>query len=146
VSEWPTRDSREAARHAETYNNQKPRLEAHVASFGKTPDDMFIPQAFAMDRPETGAYTWTTWTQGVPAMLPPSDVIFMVEQPATPDGPFLSMKVRWDVVADLCADTCWVPQPALKPPRVLTVAWPEPAQIDTLKQLALDVQTQTTKR
>jgi hypothetical protein len=145
VTEWPSRAKDDAARHAAAYNEQKPRLEAQVAKLGKTSEEMFIPAVFAMERPEGGAYTWTSWTQGIPAMLPPSDVIFMVEQPATADGPFLTMRVRWDVVADLCADTCWKAQPEFTPPRVLIVGWPTPAEIEALKGKALEVQVRTAK-
>jgi hypothetical protein len=33
-------------------------------------------------------------------------------------------RVRWDVVAEECADECWEVRPGLEPPRVQTIAWP----------------------
>lgn len=139
--EWPRREVREVVRHATAYNDQKRRLDAMVAKHGKTSDDMFIPTVFVVRHDDGSACTGTTWTQNVPSMLPVSDVVLLCEQPAAPSAPFLTVRVRWDVLAHLCADASWKVQPAFKPVRVLTLRWPSPDQFAELTQAALVVET-----
>jgi hypothetical protein len=46
--------------------------------------------------------------------------------------------VRWDVTAHVCADDCWKIMPDFQPPRLLTVGWPTPGQLESsaAKELA----------
>jgi hypothetical protein len=45
--------------------------------------------------------------------------------------------VRWDVTAHVCADDCWQVRPQYQPPRILTVGWPTPEQLEVLKSRKL---------
>ena len=92
----------------------------------------FVTKAFAMRRADGAALTQTTWTQGVPTLLPAVDVICLVEDPATPESEPVLSWMRWDVVAKACADDCWELRQDLRPPRLQTIAWPSP---ETLAQL-----------
>jgi hypothetical protein len=97
-----------------------------------------VAKAFAMQLPEGTAFVYTTWTEGIQTLLPPADVILLAEQPLSADGEPEMTRVRWDVVAEACADDCWEVQQHLRPPRVLTVGWPSSETLTWLKERALD--------
>jgi hypothetical protein len=130
--EWPDCDPKAAATHAQEYEDQRLRLQATLANQGQE-DELFVAKVFAMQRPDGGAHTYTTWTEGVRTPLPPADVILLVEQPETADDEPLMTWVRWDVAAQVCADGCWKVMSEFKPPRLLTVAWPAADALEVLK-------------
>jgi len=129
-AEYPNRDPIAAAEHAQAYEEQRQRLQALLLASGQA-DELFVAKGFAMQRPDGGAHTYTTWTEGVKTLLPAADVVLLVEQPAQP-RPVMTW-VRWDVAAHVCADDCWKIMPDFKPPRLLTIGWPTPGQLESLK-------------
>jgi hypothetical protein len=64
-------------------------------------------------------------------------VVLLVEQPVQPDAKPVMTWVRWDVTAHVCADDCWKIMPDFQPPRLLTVGWPTPGQLESLKNRKL---------
>ena len=92
-------------------------------------------------RGSDGCYTTSIWGEGVLTLLGGVDVIRILEQtPGDDQSPVYATDVRWNVVAEACADTCWQIQEDLDPVRVLTVAWPSPEQRVWLKARALQSQ------
>jgi hypothetical protein len=131
-TEYPDRDPEAAALHAQAYEAQRVRLQAELAETGQA-DDLFVAKVFAVQRPDGGAHTYTTWTQGILTLLPAADVVLLVEQPPTAATDPTMTRVRWDVTAQVCADTCWKVMPDFDPPRILTKSWPSVAQMERLK-------------
>jgi hypothetical protein len=131
-NQYPNRDPMAAALHAKHYEEQRERLYAKLAAQGRS-DDLFVAKIFAVRRPDGGAHTYTTWTEGIKTLLPPADVVLLVEQPDEPDTKPAMTLLRWDVTAQVCADDCWKVMPDFRPPRILTVRWPTPAQLGLLK-------------
>jgi hypothetical protein len=129
-SVWPDRHPEAAATHAHHYEAGRQALCDELVATGD-PRAPFPAKVFAFQRPDGVAYTSTTWTEGVTTLLPAADVIVFVEQPRSAD-PIIT-NVRWDVVAEICADSCWAVQPDLQPIRLLTTAWPSPEQLAELK-------------
>jgi len=135
-NEYPNRDPMAAALHAQRYEEQRERLQAKLAARGQG-DELFVAKVFAVRRPDGGAHTYTTWTEGIKTLLPPADAVLLVEQPVEPDTKPAMTLVRWDVTAQVCADDCWQVMPDFRPPRILTVGWPAPAQLELLKSRSL---------
>jgi hypothetical protein len=131
-SEYPNRDPIAAAVHVQHYEEQRERLQAKLAARGRS-DDVFVAKVFAVRRADGGAHTYTTWTEGIKTLLPPADVVLLVEQPVEPEAKPAMTFVRWDVTAQVCADDYWQVMPDFQPPRILTVGWPTPAQLELLK-------------
>jgi hypothetical protein len=131
-AEYPNRDPMAAAEHAQAYEEQREHLQARLLERGQA-DELFIAKLFAVQRRDGGAHTYTTWTEGVKTLLPPADVVLLVEWPAQPDAKPVMTWVRWDVTAQVCADDCWKIMPDFNPPRLLTVGWPTPGQLESLK-------------
>lgn len=100
-------------------------------------DQLFVAKAFAMTRQDGESYTYTTWTEGVRTLLPAADVVLLVEQPASADEAPQMTWIRWDVVAEVCADECWKVMPEFDPPRILTAEWPTPSHLSMLMDRAL---------
>ena len=140
-AEYPDRDPKAAAEHAQAYEEQRQRLQAMAEASGD-PEELFVAKVFAVQRQDGGAHTYTTWTQGVKTLLPPADVVLLVEWPdaqrvmTSDDQPVMTW-VRWDVTAQVCADGCWKIIPGFQPPRLLTVGWPTPEQLESLKSRKL---------
>ena len=130
--EFPKRDPDAAAAHASHYEQQRERLVAKLDAQGRS-SDLFVAKVFAVQREDGGAHTYVTWTEGIKTLLAPADVVLIVEQPPEANAQPTMTWVRWDVTAQLCADDCWQPMPDFDPPRVLTVGWPTPQQMGTLK-------------
>ena len=84
-AEYPNRHPMAAAQHAETYEEQQQRLQARLLATGQA-EELFVAKVFAVQRPDGGAHTYTTWTEGVKTLLPPADVVLLVEQPALRDA------------------------------------------------------------
>jgi hypothetical protein len=122
--------------HEQQYNEQRERLNAVLPRNGQV-DEVFIAKVFAVRRRDGGVHTYTTWTEGLNTLLPAADVVLLVEQPATREADPTMTWVRWDVVASVCADDCWVMMPEFKPPRVRTCAWPRPDQLAELRSRSL---------
>jgi hypothetical protein len=135
-AECPNRHPMAAAQHAQAYEEQRQRLQARLLAMGQA-EELFVAKVFAVQRPDGGAHTYTTWTEGVKTLLPPADVVLLVEQPAQPAARPVMTWVRWDVTAHVCADDCWMLMLDLQPPRLLTVGWPTPGQLQTLKSRKL---------
>ena len=135
-AEYPNRPPDAAALHERQYNEQRERLNAFLARTGQS-DELFVAKVFAVRRPDGGVHTYTTWTEGVNTLLPAADVILLVEQPVEQDADPVMTRVRWNVVASVCADDCWVVMPELKPLRIRTRAWPQPDQLAELKAKSL---------
>lgn len=132
---YPNRHPTNAAKHADAYEQGREALQQDLLALD--PGAPFVAKAFAMGRADGGAHTQTTWTQGVPTLLPAVDVICLIEDPPTPGSdPVLSF-LRWDVVAEACADDCWELREDLTPPRLFTKAWPTPPTLDRLRNLKL---------
>jgi hypothetical protein len=133
---YPSRHPDDAWQHANYYEEGREALQALVG-----PEDeggQFVAKAFPVKQPDGTAFVYTTWTEGITTLLPAADVILLAEQPAAPDGEPTFTRVRWDVVAEECADECWEVQPDLTPPRVRTVAWPTSEALARLKARRLD--------
>jgi hypothetical protein len=135
-TQWPEREPEAAALHAQAYEEQRLRLEAELSQSGRA-DQLFVAKVFPVQRPDGGAHTYTTWTEGVLTLLPPADVVLLVEQPPTADTEPAMTWVRWDVAAQVCADACWKAMPEFNPPRILGRTWPSPGQLDLLKSRKL---------
>jgi hypothetical protein len=135
-AEYPNRHPMAASQHAQTYEEQRQRLQARLQVMGQA-EELFVAKVFAVQRPDGGAHTYTTWTEGVKTLLPPADVVLLVEQPAWPEAKPAMTWVRWDVTAHACADDCWEIMPDIQPPRLLTVGWPTPEQLESLKSRKL---------
>ena len=133
---YPTRHPDDAWRHADAYEQGREELVARLWTGGS--GIPFVAKAFAVGRPDGGAHTYTTWTEGIETLLPAADVVLLVEQPASPEVSPQMTRVRWDVAAEACADGCWKVMEGLHPPRVLTVAWPSQQTLDWLKARSLD--------
>jgi hypothetical protein len=136
-AEYPNRVPKAAAQHAQTYEDQRQRLQAMQEAKGDA-EELFVAKLFAVQRQDGGAHTYTTWTQGVKTLLPPADVVLLVEWPdaqrvMTLDDQPVMTRVRWDVTAQVCADNCWKVIPGFQPPRGLTIGWPSPEQLESLK-------------
>ncbi|MDR2987340.1 MAG: hypothetical protein LBV34_21140 [Nocardiopsaceae bacterium] len=130
LGEYPNRDPMAAAEHAQAYEDQRQRLETELYARGQGWEELFVAKVFAMQRPDGGAHTYTTWTEGVKTLLPAADVVLLVEQAGA--EPVMTW-LRWDVIAHVCADDCWKMLPDFKPPRLLTIGWPTPGQLESLK-------------
>jgi hypothetical protein len=137
-SEWPSRDPNAAAAHAHHYEEQRKLLQEEGLEQLGHAEDVFVAKVFAMQRRDGGAHTYTTWSEGVRTLLPAADVVLIVEleQPWANGKPPMTW-VRWDVAAQVCAGDCWQVQPEFNPPRVLTVRWPTPEQLDVLRSRKL---------
>lgn len=133
---YPDREAQEVSLHAQIYEQQCALLRDELAQMGQA-DDLFVAKLFAVQRPDGGAHTYTTWTEGIRTLLPTADVVLLVEQPPTADAQPTMTWVRWDVTAQVCADSCWKVMPAFEPPRILTKEWPSPEQLDLLKSRKL---------
>jgi hypothetical protein len=120
----------------QVYEEQRARLQGELAKSGR-PDELFVAKVFALQRPDGGAHTYTTWTEGILTLLPPADVVLLVEQPPDADSEPAMTWVRWDVTAHVCADTCWQVMADFDPPRILARDWPSPEQLDVLKRQKL---------
>jgi hypothetical protein len=135
-AEYPNRHPMAAAQHAQAYEEQRQRLQVRLLATGQA-EELFVAKVFAVQRPDGGAHTYTTWTEGVKTLLPPADVVLLVEQPSQPDAKPVMTWVRWDVTAHVCADDCWELMLDFQPPRLLTVGWPTPGQLESLKSRKL---------
>jgi hypothetical protein len=133
---YPSRHPDDAWRHADAYEQGREALQAEVGP--EEEGGPFVAKAFPMQRPDGTAFVYTTWTEGVPTLLPAADVILLAEQPTSSDGKPTFTRVRWDVVAEECADECWEVRPDLKPPMVQTIAWPSKEALAWLKAQRLD--------
>jgi hypothetical protein len=135
-TEYPDRGPESAALHAQAYEEQRVLLQKELAEMGQG-DELFVAKVFVVQRPDGTAHTYTTWTEGIRTLLPPADLVLLVEQPPTPDTEPTMTWLRWDVTAHVCADTCWKVMPEFEPPRILTQDWPSPKQLDLLKSKRL---------
>jgi len=135
-TEYPTRERRDVAVHAELYEEQRARLQEELARM-EQPDELFVAKVFGVQRPDGTAHTYTTWTEGIATLLPAADVVLLVEQPTEAGAEPTMTWVRWDVTAQVCADTCWKAMPEFEPPRILTKEWPSPGQLELLKSRKL---------
>ena len=135
-AKYPDRDPMAAARHAEAYEEGRQRLQASLLAAGQS-EELFVAKIFAVQRTDGGAHTYTTWTEGVKTLLPAADVVLLVEWPDQSDAQPVLTWVRWDVTAQVCADECWKIMPEFQPPRLLTVGWPTPGQLESLKSRKL---------
>lgn len=134
--ECPTRAPEAAAEHAGLYEQQRERLTAQLEAEGQA-DELFVAKVFAVQRPDGGAHTYVTWTESIKTLLAPADVVLLVEQPPTAETKPTMTRVRWDVVAQVCADDCWKVMPKFNPPRIVTVGWPTEEQLADLKRRKL---------
>ena len=73
-AEYPRREPAAAAAHAAHYEEQRQRLQAKLEAQGRS-DELFVAKVFAVQRPDGGAHTYTTWTEGIKTLLPPADVL-----------------------------------------------------------------------
>jgi hypothetical protein len=97
-AEYPNRDPAAAAQHAQVYEDQRQSLQDKLVAMGQA-GELFVAKVFAVQRPDGGAHTYTTWTEGVKTLLPPADVVLLVEQSAQPGAKPVMTWVRWDVTA-----------------------------------------------
>ncbi len=134
--QYPDRDPSAAAAHAQHYEQQRERLQAKLEAQGRS-DDLFVAKTLAVQRPEGGAHTYTTWAEGIKTLLPAADVVLLVEQPVEANAKPAMTWLRWDVTAQICADQYWTVMPDFDPPRVLTVGWPSPQELEVLKSRKL---------
>jgi hypothetical protein len=134
---WPGRDEGPVQQHAAAYEQGRDALMQRITSVEGAP---FVATVRAMRGPD-GCYTTSIWSEGVLTLLGAVDVLRLLEQtPGDDESPVHATDVRWNVVAEACADTCWRTQEDLDPVRVLTVAWPSPEQMTWLKARALQSQ------
>lgn len=134
--EYPNREPEAAWAHANHYEEQRKRLVAKLEAQGRS-DDLWVAKVFAVQRPDGGAHTYVTWTEGIKTLLAPADVVLLVEQPPEAAAKPAMTLVRWDVTAHVCADDCWKLMLDFDPPRLLTVGWPTPHQLEVLKSRKL---------
>lgn len=138
ASEYPGRHLDAAIEQATAYEAQRQELLAELAD---DPTSPYVPKCVAVQRQDGTGYTVTTWSEGVPALLPAADVIRFIELlPGEPDfsngaGPIT--EVRWDVTAEHLADEHWVVRPDLRPTRVLVERFPTADVMDELKRRSL---------
>lgn len=133
---YPSRHPDDAWQHANAYEESREALQARLG-----PEDEggpFVAKVFPVQRADGTAFVYTTWTEGITTLLPAADVILLAEQPTAADGQPTLTRVRWDVVAEECADECWKVEPDLTPPRVRTIAWPTSETLAWLKARRLD--------
>ena len=63
ATRWPLRNMPQA------YEEQRQRLQVRLLATGQA-EELFVAKVFAVQRPDGGAHTYTTWTEGVKTLLP----------------------------------------------------------------------------
>ncbi|MBX7218821.1 MAG: DUF1444 family protein [Blastocatellia bacterium] len=105
------------------YNEQKPLLEAWLQKKG---EEMFVAKFNAMKKKDTGEFfSYATWTDGVPTLLPKADEVIFVD----PDRGVLG-KVPFERVLAVMHNQ--MPIEPFAPVRYRVETFPTPAQLNEL--------------
>jgi hypothetical protein len=94
------------------YGLQTPLLGRYFEASGQ---EMFVAP-LDVAGPAEWAHTWTTWTEGVPAILPKADVLGLTDQAGR------TLMRRWSDVEAVCG--AFETDDAFHPPRFRPPAWP----------------------
>jgi hypothetical protein len=117
------------------YNAQKADLERR---FEQTGEDLFVASYTAVELEPTGRpLAYAVWGQGVPTLLPRTDVVHIAcgDPESDQDDSFA---VTWDSLLAIVGD-CVTPEPNLAPDRYRTVRWPSETQLAALQEAACDL-------
>ncbi|HVY31380.1 MAG TPA: hypothetical protein VHB79_32730 [Polyangiaceae bacterium] len=111
------------------YGEQKTELEER---FQRQSVDVFVASFMLFENDLTKKLTSaSTMTQGVPTLLPETDLIVLVSDSMEP------LRVPRAVVLELLPE-CFAPAPEYFPPRLRVVGWPTPARLVELQRWATD--------
>jgi hypothetical protein len=116
----------------EEYAQQKQVLDRE---HGKDGTDVFVAQLIGTDHPEQGPSSHTTWTEGVPSLLPMAERVTFVGGDGE-GGDTAMLTVPWAAVEELAGD-CWEPVEGMFPPRMRTKGWPSGTVVERLRQRAV---------
>ena len=105
------------------YDLQKAQLE-HLE------EDVFIASYKGLKGDDGSVYSYTTWSRGVPSLLPETDQVVLGLAPGQKGGEIL--RVPWQVLMEI-AGGCLAREPDLDPPRWRTTGWPEETVIAKLR-------------
>jgi hypothetical protein len=84
-------------------------------------EGLFVSSYVGVQRKDGSVSSYTTWTEGVPSLLPQADEIVFVIDPGSPSP--RSHRLPWRrAVANL--GECLVPEPGVDPPRWRSKGWP----------------------
>lgn len=110
------------------YEFQKQQLDQQL------PQDVFIASYVTLRDKAGPVFSVTTWSKGVPTLLPQTDQVALNPAPLAKDPAMVF--VRWQALLDFAGD-CLAPAPELNPPRWKTTGWPSDDCIERLKKVAV---------
>lgn len=123
---------------ARVYERQRAQLEtaAHAAEqAGELAEDAPVfAECRVIPSPTGAAMTGTTFVEGVDALLPVTELVFLAWRPEQAEPHYL-LVTREDLEA--LAPRCLVPVPDLDPPRLATLGFPSPEEIARLRTCAI---------
>jgi uncharacterized protein YtpQ (UPF0354 family) len=90
-------------------------------------DDTFVASMTAIQRDDGSTFSYTTWAEDVPSLLPRADLIFFAGE-----GDAKAFGVPWARVIDLVGD-CLCLEPGHDPPRWRTDRWPDAVTLEKLR-------------
>jgi hypothetical protein len=96
-------------------------------------EGVFVAPFVAVQAQDGRVASYTTWTQEVPSLLPETDQIAFVIDPAGSPRVF---RVPWAVAAARIGD-CLVREPGTDPPRWHTARWPDPETLAAIEAAAV---------
>jgi hypothetical protein len=110
------------------YQEQKELLDKQHEQDGT---DIFVA-TYMVKEIEGNVVSLTVWGENVDSLLPVADAVAFGREGAP------MIIVRWSDVQRI-AGSCWEHDPALDPPRMRTLRWPEPAILVELQRVAVDL-------
>lgn len=112
------------------YGAQKQALEERFTEQGI---ELFVATHFAVERESGQVFSYSSWVEGPPALLPYTDLVafgFADERPP--------LVVTWEAAEALAPDF-WEPVEGLEPPRRRTLAFPDAETIEKLAIYAVEL-------
>jgi hypothetical protein len=110
------------------YDRQKAFLEEQLK------EDVFVASYTGIRDKSGGAFSVSSWSKGVPTLLPETDQVTLNFAPGVKGAEIL--RVPWQSLRDIVCD-CLVEEPALDPPRWRTTAWPDESKVARLRAVAI---------
>jgi hypothetical protein len=110
------------------YDAQRPQLQEQVG------EEIFVASYKGLRADDGSVVSYTTWTKGIPSLLPLTDHVALVFDPKAEKGGFF--RVTWQVLLEIAGD-CLALEPDVDPPRWRTTPWPEEAVLARLRAAAI---------
>jgi hypothetical protein len=110
------------------YDTQKAHLDKQLG------EDVFVASFVGLQDKDGLAFSYSTWSKGVPTLLPRTDRVALNLAPGQKEPDVIH--VRWDALTEV-AGSHLVREPGLDPPRWRTNSWPDDTTLAKLRARAI---------